>query len=510
MDLKITKEAVCINEIIYEGSVEQAIDSDVTLPDYCPDILRVLKCTIMPRINSTQTAGDRITVDGSALLRAIYVAENGKVHCYEQSVPFSKSIEQMGLDGNPCVNVKIKTEYLNCRAVSQRRLDIHGALCINFTVISKKPREILCEADGAGIQTKKKTVEISNAIGGTNRSFPLSDVVDIGASKPPIAQIIRANAYAIASETKIINNKVMVKGELIINTMYCSDTSDSSLETIETSLPISQVIELVGITEDCNTDLRLELSSLDVIPKTDSSGTMRLLDISAKVDAVLNASKTMIIPIIVDAYSTQYDIETESKMTDCKRLIDNFTETNLCRASIDVSGAEIKQVLDMWCSDITSSAHQNDGELIIRGTINVCMLVCDNDDQIGYIERQIDYEHLKSICDAERIECDPCVTVCASSFVIGAGDSIDVRIEIKIQACVFEVVSNRMIDSINVNEEQGKKKTKPSLTIYFSQGGENIWDIARKYNTTVEAIMRENSLTEDMVSEKAMLLIPGI
>ncbi|MEG1550678.1 MAG: DUF3794 domain-containing protein, partial [Oscillospiraceae bacterium] len=222
MDLMISKEAVCINEIIYDGSVEQAIDSDITLPDYCPDILRVLKCTIMPRINSTQTAGDRITVDGSALLRAIYVAESGKVHCYEQSIPFSKFIELKGLESNPFVKVRIKTEYLNCRAVSQRRLDIHGALCICFKVISKKPHEILCDAEGAGIQTKKKQIEISSSIGGINRAFPISDVIDMGASKPPIAQILRSSAFATVSETKIINNKVMIKGELVINTTYCS------------------------------------------------------------------------------------------------------------------------------------------------------------------------------------------------------------------------------------------------------------------------------------------------
>lgn len=510
MDLMISKEAVCVNEIIYEGSVEQAIDSDITLPDYCPDILRVLKCTIMPRINSTQTAGERITVDGSALLRAIYVAESGRVHCYEQSIPFSKFVELSGIDNNPFVKVRIKTEYLNCRAVSQRRLDIHGALSICFKVISKKPIEILSNAEGAGIQTRRRNIEISNSIGGANRAFPISDVIEIGASKPPIAQIMRANAYAIASETKIINNKVMIKGDLIINTTYCSDTPETSMELIEASLPISQVVELVGVTDECMTDIRLEITSLDIIPKVDGSGMMRLLDISARVDATLNASQMVRVPIIVDAYSTQYDIEAEVKMAEHRCLIENFCETSLCRGSIDISGIGVKRVLDMWCSDITSSARENDGELIIDGAINVCMIICDCDDQIGYIERQINYEHARSLGTTERIECDPYVTVCASSYVIGSGDYIDVRIELKIQSSVFSIMSSRMIESININEEQGRKKTKPALTIYFSQGGESVWDIARKYNTTVEAIMRENSLADEIVSDKAMLLIPGI
>ena len=47
-------------------------------------------------------------------------------------------------------------------------------------------------------------------------------------------------------------------------------------------------------------------------------------------------------------------------------------------------------------------------------------------------------------------------------------------------------------------------------SIYFSDAGESVWNIARRYNTTMEAIMRENHLESEQVPEKCMLLIPGI
>ncbi|MDR0314798.1 MAG: DUF3794 domain-containing protein, partial [Oscillospiraceae bacterium] len=213
MELKILKEAVCINKTIYEGMVEQAVDSDVTLPDYCPDILRILKCTMTPRITASQTAGDRITVDGSTLLRAIYVTENGKVHCYEQSIPFSKFVDEKGLDTNPCVYVRAKTEYINCRAVSPRRLDIHGAVSLSIKVVAKHTQDIMSNAQGAGIQTLQKNIELSSVIGNSGRAFPLTDVVEIGAGQPPMSQIIRTNAFAAVNEIKIISNKAMIKGD---------------------------------------------------------------------------------------------------------------------------------------------------------------------------------------------------------------------------------------------------------------------------------------------------------
>ena len=60
------------------------------------------------------------------------------------------------------------------------------------------------------------------------------------------------------------------------------------------------------------------------------------------------------------------------------------------------------------------------------------------------------------------------------------------------------------------SQDSGKFRVKrhSSLVICFCNGGEKIWDIARKYNTTVEDIMSENELTSDEIGEKMMLMIP--
>ena len=46
MEQKCLKTSVYVNDVIFSGSCEQAIDVDFTLPDFCPDIERVLKCNI--------------------------------------------------------------------------------------------------------------------------------------------------------------------------------------------------------------------------------------------------------------------------------------------------------------------------------------------------------------------------------------------------------------------------------------------------------------------------------
>ena len=58
-----------------EGA-EQPIDLDFSLPDYCPDIQKILKCQIYPTITE-QTISDRLDVEGEVLVKLLYL-DSGK------------------------------------------------------------------------------------------------------------------------------------------------------------------------------------------------------------------------------------------------------------------------------------------------------------------------------------------------------------------------------------------------------------------------------------------------
>ena len=64
MDLKVTKQAGTINEVGFETKLEQSLECDIVLADYYPDILRILKCEICPKIIQTSVNRDRLVIDG--------------------------------------------------------------------------------------------------------------------------------------------------------------------------------------------------------------------------------------------------------------------------------------------------------------------------------------------------------------------------------------------------------------------------------------------------------------
>ena len=101
------------------------------------------------------------------------------------------------------------------------------------------------------------------------------------------------------------------------------------------------------------------------------------------------------------------------------------------------------------------------------------------------------------------------MTVSALDYVMGSEGRLDVRLELSITASVFELVEKKVITDLTLMEEHPKAVQAAALTIYYCDAGEDVWDIAVRYNTTVQAIMGENQLTEETVPEKCMLLIPS-
>ena len=50
MDFKTNTETIPTSELIYSGVQEQSVELDYILPDYYPDIFRLIRCEVVPVI----------------------------------------------------------------------------------------------------------------------------------------------------------------------------------------------------------------------------------------------------------------------------------------------------------------------------------------------------------------------------------------------------------------------------------------------------------------------------
>jgi len=510
MDYKVTKQDVTIHSLVFDDSAEQAIDTEFTLPDYCPDIARILKCRITPKIGARSISGGTLSVEGAAQVNLLYVdAEKNTVRACATVLPFSKGFEVgAGLEmSSP--KVRATVNYFNCRAVTQRKVEVHGTLSLRAKVYQRRRVSVVCDVDGGGTQLLRGSVSATNTLGEAEKFIILSEDVDIGQSKPAVRSILRSDARAAATECKIIAGKVIIKGEVRVDTLYAPE-GDGGLERMESVLPVSQIVDLEGVTEDCSCALSLEVASLEVKPRTNLSGETRGLNIAGKLTAELRGLCDGEIPVVLDAYSTRFDAECQRNEVPFEKLLGAVSESFLCRKTLEVPRETLSSVLDLWCETTVTSARGEGSQLALTGNVLICLLGEDSEKAPAYVEHTVEFEYRYNLPhEPQMMRCDPDVTVISASYTLLPGDQIEVRVELGVTADIFEMHNLPVLTEVELLADRPKPPADASLILYYADAGERVWDIARKYNTSIETLVSLNGLTDSEMPGKAMLLIPS-
>ena len=150
MEQNCIKTNIYYNEKLSENSAEVPIDIEFSLPDYCPDISKILKCRAVSRISSKNINGNNVVIDGTITINLLYSNEESYIFSYEYQYPFNKSFNYDG-EINECnICCKSKCEYVNCRAISGRKLEIHGAASLQCNIIKKNKTEVISDIDNKG------------------------------------------------------------------------------------------------------------------------------------------------------------------------------------------------------------------------------------------------------------------------------------------------------------------------------------------------------------------------
>lgn len=508
MELNLQKQAINMNEVIYDGTVEQPIECDVLLPDSCPDIYKILRCEVVPALLSSTVSGERLTVDGMATAHLYYLSEDGCIRHTEYKIPYSKVIELRVAPVKPTIYISQNIDYFNCRAVSQRRLDMRGAVVITAKVTSQAEEQIVCGCEGAGIQLNRDMTENTVVVGQASRQMNVKEELELGYGKPSAGNIVRYTATADVNDYKIVAGKIVTKGELKAKIIYQCEEDNKKLEVMEYAIPVSQVIDMDGVDEDCNCNVWYDVCGTDITLKSNDDGEQRRFAVDLSANACAIAHRKMELDTACDCYSTQYECTQVQKQVNFNRLVDMVNDEYQYKEMLDLP-QNIKSIIDIWCvaSGITTK-YESDG-IAVSGKINICMFVYENDDEIAYYDQARDFSH--KIAVNEELEnplFQPIIRPDTVTFSMNGHEKMEVRCAVKLQGSIYCQRRKKVITDIAVDESKKKERKDNMLYLYYATENEPVWEIAKRYNTSVEAIVSENEIEGNTLNDRRMLLIP--
>ncbi len=508
MDNNILKTPVFTENILMKETAEVPIDVNFTLPDYAAEIVKIFKCIVTPRISSKNISGGKLDVEGCFWINVIYSNGEGRLCAYEYQSPFSRSFELPSGNDGLYVTAKIKTEYINCRPITERRIDIHGAASIIVCGYERKMCELVSDYDDNDIELKRAIVPATTPMGTGEKALLLEEEIEIGQAQPAICSMLRYETSALIRECKLLNEKAIIKGELTVTVLYCSDAG--KIQSVRATLPFSQLIEMAGAGESCECNATVSLTSIEIKPRTNISGEARSLSMSAKLNIAATAFCECEIEAVLDAYSRKNQLETEKTDIHFKKISNCISDTVKAKDELSFGDITLSGVSDIWGDIAASSVKFTDDEMQLEGKVNVCAVVTDENGKPQFYERALDFTYAYPLGEIKGGECDPDLEIKNLSYTLLGNNRIEVRIEIGLYACVYSGENIKAITSVSKGSPYQSEVDKGALAVYFAAAGEHIWDIARRYRSSVEEICEINDIAADVLTEEKMIIVPMI
>lgn len=511
-DITRTTDSVCMTETLFDGQAEQGVELDHVLPDYYPEIFKILKCCVTPRVTSAAISGGKLMLDGYALIRVLYLAENSSaLNCVEQRYTWSKTVDIGKMEEQcqePVVTVIPRTDYCNCRAVSSRRIDVRGALSFRISVTCCSAFRLPALPDG--VQVLRREVPCTSQPIFTDRQITVREEIDTGSSG--IEFIVSCDAVPHVTDVRMIANKAVVKGTVTVSALYGVHADGhpgcDELEKMTADIPVSQIIDMPGLTDQHICRPELTVKGCDLLPRSDSGVLSCELILGCRCIAV--EQSTAEIPC--DAYSTDYECSCTPILLRIPSAPRSVGGQLSVRSSISCGSGEIESVWDCR-SELSNVICRPDGDaLLVTGQATVQAIGKCSGGAPFFEEKQ---EAFEQRIPAEGLDDDTTVshreTVTGTGFSIRPDGTLDISVQADLSGELTRCARVNALSSVSVLQDKPKEKCGDySLRICYTSAGESCWDIAKRCGTTVEAVMSENGIEDRDAELSGMIVIPMV
>lgn len=492
--------------VVADTTNELPIDGEFVLPDYCPDMAAVLKCTLTATVQSRRIQGENIGVDGTVQVEVLYLEkERREVNCAAFTQPFHTSFSLSEPLSAGFAQVFAHTNYVHCHATDARRLDIHGSVSVRLCASARAEERVLSQLEGEGLFARCVPVHTVTPAAEAEKSFTVNERLDFGGRLQGDCRPVRTEFHPRITDCKVLVNKAIVKGELELKTVCRTDSDEGSLFVGGEVVPFSQIVDMEGLTEEWICDPRVQTVQAELRPEPAGPGESPLLALTARLTVLVQAWQEETVTVVSDAYAAHFPLKPQIGHIAPESLQTVERTEHTFSLSVDTPSDTARELLDVWCELGTPAMNTAESGSLLSGRITFCVLVREENGTVEYYERAETFSYPFS---ETAIDPTPQVTAGPVSGHLSADGKLELQVPLYVTRRCRTATPLTAVQAVEPEEGAAYPPPKAALCVCYAKAGESVWEIARRYHTSPQAVAEENRLEEESLFADTVLLIP--
>lgn len=491
-----------------ETTLTQEETAETIVPDYCPDIARIITTEGMVCLHGRELREGRAELSGTVRVTVLYTPEGESgVRTLEFAVPFNVESDGRALGDCAALTAETCAELLETRMLNPRKVFTHCKLVTRLTGYRRQPLNVCTDVEAEeGLRIQKRQ-EQQHAVLLTHiceKDFTFTEDLNFSPGREGAAELLTSRVTPTVTEAKVVGSKLVFKGLFTVGLLY--RTAEGRCCSTSGELPFSQIMEAEGAAEGAAASVHLQLTGSDFqIDSDDPEGRQIAVTIYCHATAMLRQERDL--TMLQDLYSTAYDMTYEASLLTLTDFWEPMTRRQTVREVLEI-GVVADSILSQSVSCAPVSVSREGEMTVLRTGASVRVLYLDEGGVPLVAERCVEVRTQLELPEDCRVTA---WAVCPEEVQAALGDrGIEVRFPVDFRVEAASRVKRVCIASAKLDTESPKDQSgAPSLVLRCMGRQENAWDLAKRYNTTISAILTANQLeNESAIPREKLLLIP--
>ena len=488
------------------------IDDDYNVPDAKRDVGKVILSAGELQIEEKKQVESYLKVSGKLVFKILYVSDEAvpQLSSLDGRIPFD---EMIYLEKNPegsLVLQALQTD-LTVTVIHSRKLNLKTLAEIRLDMERCVQQEITMDTEGEEPVFKKtKEEEILKVFATGKDTYRIKEEISLGGTRENISTLLYTDVTEGKADTQLVEDELLIHGELSVFCLY--ETTEGKTDWISRNVPYEGRIECAGATQEMYHQAYLNLTDENVEVRMDEDGEMRVLGIEATLEVRLVVYEEEKQQILEDLYMLDHICKPVKEEKRLYRLaLQNHSK---CRLTEELTLPELRENILQICHckgriEIERTSEEEEG-MRIEGVLHLGFLYVRENDQVpfGVWTGMVPFSYLVKHSAGGEMEEELEQSLEQISVGLLGNGEIEVKAVLAINSFQKEVIKVENIESAQFEPiDMEELEKRPGIVGYIVKEGDTLWNLAKKYNTTVANIKEVNQMEKEAVNKGDKILI---
>ena len=506
MAIETLKENLCVNQIVGKAKENIVVEGDVIIPDIKPDILSSINTCGNVCIYKKEVLDGKLRIEGGVQVYIMYLAddESSVVRGINTVIDFSKTIDMENVNPSMTIEGNICLKDIECKILNGRKINVKANLEAQISVYSNENIEFIKEIENADDIQVLNTVDCIDSLLGTgNTKVYAKDTLNID-SNDNLSEIIKCNISISNKEIKTSYNKILVKADLEVSLVYL--TEDNRVNEANCKIPVMGFIDMQNITDDNICNVNFEIKNILLKPNSTEEHS---IFIEVELEIFCNVYEKKEIEIIQDLYSPTQNLSLGQKNITVMKDKNEVKDVVSIKENLNIPELKGSRLCNVEVlPKILKESIYNDkiayeGELVLK-----FMYISNVTNRVDIKVQNVPFTATVSangISNNSNLNTN--IEVLTQNFTTMSDESIEMNVELQINSDISKMMEIKVIDNIEVLDSDDENIY--SIVVYFVKPGDTLWNIAKRFKSTIKAISTVNGIEdENNISIGQQLFIP--